>query len=164
MSIQIPLISYNPHHVINFQIKPSISFHETYFEYSYLDTDGSQKVRKTRTEPTNLNFPLYVKFNTMRINNFSAFALGGFSYSYDLASQKDVVQTLQDPIVKMTPHDWQYHVGGGFDFYLPYFKLGVELKLSQGVNNLLIQDGTFFAAPLSTLKSQIWWFSITFEG
>ena len=32
------------------------------------------------------------------------------------------------------------------------------------MKNLLIQDDTFFVAPLESLKSQTWWFSITFEG
>ena len=82
----------------------------------------------------------------------------------DLASQEDVQQSTTEPIVKLKKHDFAYHVGGGFDFYLPYFKFGIEIKLTNGMKNLLIQDDTFFAAPLESLKSQTWWFSITFEG
>ena len=122
------------------------------------------KTKSTRTQPTLINFPLLIKLSTKRLTNFSAYALSGFSYSIDLASQKDVDQTLSEPIIKLKQHDYAYHVGGGFDFYMPYFKFGIDIKLTNGINNLLIQDNTFFSKPLSSLKSHIWWFSITFEG
>lgn len=162
-AIHLPLISWNIHSTFHLRTIPSLTFHETIFEYSHW-RDGERIVKSTRTQPTLLNFPILLKANTKRINNFSAYALGGLAYSYDLASQEDVDQTLSDPIVKLSKHDFAYHVGGGFDFFLPYFKFGMEIKLSNGIKNLLIQDNTFFSSPLESLKSQIWWFSITFEG
>ena len=117
-----------------------------------------------RTEPVNLNFPIFVNMNTKRLNNFSAYAFGGAGSSLDLSSQTDVAQSIKNPILNIKQHDFTNNVGGGFDFYLPYFKLGIEIKTTQGINNLLIQDNTFFAAPLESLKSRMWWFSITFEG
>ena len=161
--IHVPVASWNIHSTIHLRFTPSISFHETLFTYSYQDK-GEIYSTETRTEPTNLNFPLMLKFSTKRLNNFSAYASGGFGYSLDLASQHDVEQTSIAPIIKLKQHDWQYHIGGGFDFYLPYFKLGIDIKTAQGVTNLLIQDDTFFAAPLQYLKTNYWWFSITFEG
>lgn len=162
-AIHLPVFSYNPIPVLGFRTVPSISFHETEFVYTYVQKD-KLKTKSTRTQPTLINLPLLVKLSTKRLNNFSAYAISGFSYSIDLASQKDVDQTLSEPIIKLKQHDYAYHVGGGFDFYMPYFKFGVDIKLTNGINNLLIQDNTFFAKPLSSLKSHIWWFSITFEG
>lgn len=162
-AIHLPLISWNIHSTFHLRTIPSLTFHDTEFLYSYWK-NGERETKSTRSQPTLLNFPLLIKANTKRINNFSAYALGGFSYSYDLASQEGVDQTISEPIIKLKKHDFAYHVGGGFDFFLPYFKFGVEIKLSNGVKNLLIQDDTFFSSPLQSLKSQIWWFSITFEG
>jgi len=162
-AIHLPLISWNIHSTLHLRTIPSLTFHDTEFSYSYWK-NGVSKVKTTRTQPTLLNFPLLVKLNTKRIGNFSAYGLGGFAYSYDLASQDDVDQSLSDPIIKLKRHDFAYHVGGGFDFFMPYFKFGIEIKLSNGIKNLLIQDETFFSSPLQSLKSQIWWFSITFEG
>ncbi|MEO9531345.1 MAG: outer membrane beta-barrel protein [Crocinitomicaceae bacterium] len=163
MAIHIPLVSYNAHETFHFRFLSSISFHETNFNYAYYE-EGRLKRKQYRTEPVYLNFPLFVKVNTKRINNFSAYALGGAGYSLDLASQKDVEQSVQSPILKLKQHDWQYHVGGGFDFYLPYFKLGLEIKTTRGITNIMIQDNTFFSSPIESLKSRMWWFSITFEG
>ena len=162
-AIHLPVVSYNPVSVVSIRTVPSISFHETEFVYSYIQKD-KLKTKSTRTQPTLINFPLLIKLSTKRLTNFSAYALSGFSYSIDLASQKDVDQTLSEPIIKLKQHDYAYHVGGGFDFYMPYFKFGIDIKLTNGINNLLIQDNTFFSKPLSSLKSHIWWFSITFEG
>jgi hypothetical protein len=162
-AIHLPLISYNPHPTFHFRLIPSLTFHESSFEYTYWKK-GKRTLRTTRTQPTLLNFPLLMKINTKRINNFSAYAITGMSYSYDLASQIDVKQQDLDPIIKLKKHDFAYHVGGGFDFYLPYFKFGIEIKLTNGIRNVLVQDDTFYSSPLKSLKSQVWWFSITFEG
>ena len=162
-AIHLPLISWNIHPTFHIRAIPSLTFHETEFVYSYI-RKGERTTKTTRTQPTLLNFPILVKLNARRINNFSAYALAGFSYSYDLASNDDVDQSLADPVIKLSRNDYAYHVGGGFDFYLPYFKFGIELKLSNGIKNLLIQDDTFFSSPLNSLKSQVWWLSFTFEG
>lgn len=97
------------------------------------------------------------------MDNFGAYALGGFNYSLDLASQHKVAPSTNDPIIRMKQHDFAYEVGGGFDFFLEYFKFGIELKLQNGVRNILIHDDTFYSSPLESLKPRIWWFSFTFE-
>jgi Outer membrane protein beta-barrel domain len=157
--------SWDIHETVHIRFIPSLSFQERLFTYSYWDkSKQSVLTRENRLESTYLDFPLMLKLRTKRINNFAAYALGGFQYSLDLASQKDVDQALGEPIVKIQQHDWQYQVGGGFDFFLPYFKFGLELKLSNGIKNVVIQDNSFFMDPLSSLKTKVWWFSLTFEG
>ncbi|WP_051568501.1 type IX secretion/gliding motility protein PorT/SprT [Crocinitomix catalasitica] len=162
-AIHIPLISWNLSPTVHLRTIPSLTFHESTFEYSYI-SNGKTEIKQTRSEPVLVNLPLILKLNTKRINNFSAYAIGGLVYSFDLASQEDVEQKVSDPIIKLTRHDFSYQVGGGFDFYLPYFKFGIEIKLSNGMKNLLIQDDTFFSSPLESLKTRVWWFSLTFEG
>lgn len=155
--------SWNIHETVSLRFVPSLSFQERLFEYTYINK-GEQKIKSTRLESTTLDFPLMLKLRTKRLTNFAAYAIGGAQYSLDLASQKDVDQTLGDPIVKILQHDFAYQVGGGFDFWMPYFKFAIELKLSNGFRNVIIQDHTFFMDPLSSLKTKVWWFSITFEG
>lgn len=155
--------SWDIHETVHLRFVPSLSFQERLFTYTYYDK-GESLTLENRLESTYLDFPLMLKLRTKRINNFAAYALGGFQYSLDLASQEDVDQTLGEPIVKIKKHDWQYQAGGGFDFWLPYFKFGIELKISNGIKNVTINDGTFFMDPLASLKSKVWWFSITFEG
>ena len=155
--------SYNLNQVIHFRFVPSLSFQERLFVYERMNL-GVRETEQTRIEATTLDFPLLLKLRTERIGNFAAYALGGFQYSLDLASQQDVQQKFGEPVVKVKRNDWAYQVGGGFDFWLPYFKFGFLLKLSNGITNLAINDGTFFNRPLGSLKSKVWWFCFTFEG
>lgn len=155
--------SWNIHETLSMRFVPSLSFQERLFQYSYVDK-GVQKIKENRLESTTLDFPVMLKLRTKRLTNFAAYAIGGFQYSLDLASQKDVDQSQGEPIVKIQQHDFSYQVGGGFDFWMPYFKFAIELKLSNGIKNVVIQDNSFFMDPLSSLKTKVWWFSITFEG
>lgn len=155
--------SWNIHETLSLRFVPSLSFQERLFQYSYIKK-GVKKIAETRLESTTLDFPLMLKLRTKRLTNFAAYAIGGMQYSLDLASQKDVDQSIGEPIVKMQQHDFAYQVGGGFDFWMPYFKFAIELKISNGIKNVIIQDNTFFMDPLGSLKTKVWWFSITFEG
>ncbi len=155
--------SWDIHETVHIRFIPSLSFQERLFHYDYMK-NGVLESRENRLESTNLDFPIILKLRTKRIINFAAYALGGLQYSLDLASQVDVEQTTAEPIVKIIKHDFAYQIGGGFDFWLPYFKFGIELKLSNGLRNVAIQDGTFFMGPINSLKNRVWWFSLTFEG
>ena len=142
---------------------PGFSFQERAFRYT--QKNGSKESTETiRLESVNLDFPLMLKLRTKRINNFAAYALAGGQYSLDLSSQSKVATMPGDLIMKMKRHDFSTVFGGGFDFFMPYFKFAIQLKIINGQKDLLIQEGTFFTAPLTSLKSKIWQFSITFEG
>jgi len=105
-----------------------------------------------------------LKLRTKRINNWAAYFLTGMQYSLDLASQHKTAIDLNNPIAKMKQHDFSYQFGGGFDFFQEYFKLGLELKISNGIRDVNIHDNTFYTKPLTYLNTKVWWFSITFEG
>jgi len=155
--------SWNINQNIHFRFVPSLSFQERIFSYNYLVKD-EVKTRVSRLESTTLDFPLMFKLRTDRIYNFAAYFLTGLQYSIDLSTQSKTAINLNDPISKMKQYDYSYQFGGGFDFFLEYFKLGLELKLSNGLRDVNIYDNTFFTEPLTSLKTKVWWFSITFEG
>ncbi len=148
---------------IHIRFIPSLSFQERVFRYSHLEK-GKITHKETRLESTTVDFPVMLKLRTKRINNFAAYALTGIQYSLDLASQEDTELQPGELEMKMKRNDLAAQFGGGFDFFMPYFKFSIELKISNGLNNLLIQDDTFFTRPLTSIKSKVWWFSITFEG
>ncbi len=115
-------------------------------------------------ESTFLEFPLSLKYRSKRINNFGAYVLNGIKYGIDLASQSEKIEETDNYIVKLKKHEFAYEIGVGFDFYLPYFKFGIELKTSFGVNDLLVRDKTIFTDGFGKLTSKIWQLSFTFEG
>lgn len=155
--------SWNINQNIHFRFIPSLSFQEREFVYNYID-NGEVATSISRLDATTLDFPLMLKLRTNRINNWAAYCLTGLQFSLDLASQAGTAIDLNNPIAKAKKYDYSYQFGGGFDFFQEYFKLGLELKISNGLRDVNIHDNTFYTKPLSYLNTKVWWFSITFEG
>jgi hypothetical protein len=159
--------SWNVTPTLSFRFLPSLCFQERHFDYTYFEMpDSTVKWRKT-VESAFLDFPLVMKMRTERIGNFAAYALFGGRFGIDMASNKDVQNTsssLRDQIVKIQKTDYGLEVGGGFDFFLQYFKFGIELKLGVGMKNIILQDNSNFISPIEALRSKVWTLSFTFEG
>lgn len=145
---------------------PSLSFTERILNYTYIsaDPDKDFDFYEERIGSTNLDFPLLLKFRTARYNNFAAYVIGGAQYTLDLQSKEQSAQKFGDPFIKLFRDDFQAQVGAGVDFFLPFFKFGIEIKLSHGFKNALIQDDTRLSNPVNVLYNRVWWISLTFEG
>ncbi len=150
------------HPTLTLRFVPSLSFQAKDVLYFYHATPNEFK--KATVESTILDFPLLLKYKTMRYNNFSSYFIGGAQYSLDLQSKEKVPQTPSDPFLKLRRHDVQAQIGAGVDFYLPYFKFGIEIKLSHGIINSLYQDNTVLSKPFERFYNRVVWFCFTFEG
>ena len=144
---------------------PDLAFSERILNYNIIGKVDTAIFSK-KIESTFLDFPLDVKLISKRLDNFQAYILAGGKYIHDLASQKNVNQSLAgaNATVRLYPNDWAYEAGAGIQFFLPYFKFGLEFKLSMGLRNLLIPDNTVYTQALQTLRSKVFLFSLTFEG
>jgi hypothetical protein len=150
---------------ISLRFLPGLSFQERILQYEFQKPDGRSAFYRKPVESTYLEFPLLMKLRSDRINNFAVYMLTGGKASIDMASQKDVDQTLDDEVViKLSQYDYSVEVGAGVDFFLTYFKFGIELKHGIGIPNLLIDDGTRFSRPIESLRSKTWVLTFTFEG
>jgi hypothetical protein len=144
---------------------PTLSFQERVLNYKSLDSINFRNgVGEERVNSTSLDFPLMLQFRTKRYNNFTAYALIGGQYSIDLQSQEKASQSYIDPFIKIKKNDFQGQIGGGVEFFAPYFKFGLELKYSQSFKSSFIQDWTPVSNPINQLYNKGWWFSIIFEG
>lgn len=155
------------HPVVRLRFIPTLSFQERVLTYYYKNPDPTETKEITneeRVNSVNLDFPLMLQFRTLRYNNFAAYVLGGAQYSLDLQSQEKASQSLIDPFIKIKKHDFQGQVGGGVEFFMPYFKFGIELKYSQSFGNVFIQDNSAVAKPIDRMYNRVWWVSLIFEG
>ena len=163
----ISSINFNPNFKLRFAI-PSLSFQERDLVYTYLDpSNGLTTVMTKAIRPVYLEFPAMFKFRTDRIENWAAYGITGIRFGIDMASDKDVNNlsaSPEDQIVKLKKTDFGFEVGGGFDFFLEYFKFGVELKLGAGMINIHLNEGTSFDNPIDFLRSKVYTLSLTFEG
>lgn len=151
--------------MIRLRFIPTISFLERSIKYKFEDTTLlGYRLEDERVNSTNLDFPLMLQFRTKRLNNFAAYCLIGGQYSIDLQSQENASQNYIDPYIKIKREDWQGQIGGGLEFFAPYFKFGVELKFTHGFSNVFVKDNTYIAAPIQSLYNRGWFVSLIFEG
>jgi hypothetical protein len=146
---------------LNLRFLPGISFGQRNLTYRHYDKDGVylDKEETLKIKSTFLEFPLLLKYNAFRMHNAKPYLIGGFNMRYDLAKNK------QDKLL-LTSLDGYLEFGAGFDFYLTYFRLSVEAKMSVGLTDILNPEGTGelgemqYTEALDQLKSRI--FSLTF--
>ena len=148
------------HQYVRLRFLPNISFASRSLMYNFTGTRTFTVTKKS--ESTFVNLPLNIKLQSKRLRNFGAYVVGGGSFSVDLASGKK--DAASNEVVRLKSTDWYYEGGAGVDFYLPYFKLALEMKVITGIKNILIKDNTFFTTPINKLNSHIFLVSITFEG
>lgn len=119
-----------------------------------------------RLESSFLEFPLLLKYKGNRLNNVRPYVVGGFNFRYDLAGKKEF-DDAKPIYLRLKRPNLYYELGAGMDFYLTYFKLSIELKMSNGIGNILVQQAApghpeYFNA-IEKMKSQIWVLSFHFE-
>jgi hypothetical protein len=159
------MASLNPIKNVNLRFIPGLSFQDRGLNYTFLEADGKTKTFLKRTESVWLQFPLALKLRTNRVGNFAAYALIGGCYGIDMQSQRDVDENVAGKIVlKLQKNDITLDAGGGVDFFLPYFKFGIEMKTCFGMKNILIQENNQFTDPISRLRTRAFVLSLTFEG
>jgi len=148
---------------------PGVSFGQRVVRYYKVDENNMDAVLyndQQRLESSFLEFPLLLKFKGERLNNVRPYVIGGLNYRYDLAGKKEFDD--EKPIyIRLKRPDLYYELGAGMDFYLTYFKLSVELKMSNGIRNILVNDPyqghPEYLNAIDKMKSQIWVLAFHFE-
>jgi len=149
---------------LDMRFLPGLSFGQRdlyYYNYNQGTIYARQKI-----ESAFLEFPLIFKYKAKRINNFRPFVLAGLNYRLDMASRRKY-NPDKGKFVRLKQSDLYHEEGFGIDFYLPYFKLTAELKVSTGFRNILVTDPSpehpEYVTALERLRSQIWILSFHFE-
>jgi hypothetical protein len=86
-----------------------------------------------------------------------AYVLAGAQYNIDMVSQAKV-ENQDKQYVKLKRNDYGYSIGAGCDFYMEMFKLSLEVKMFNGMGNLLVEDKTIFAQSLKSLRTKMFTF------
>lgn len=141
---------------------PDLAFSQRNLIYSFYENGVPFSTTIKQIESTFLEFPLEIKYKSARVKNYRVYVLAGFRYSIDMVSQEKVENKDRD-FVRLSRKDYGYTIGLGFDLYMQLFKLSPEIKMYHGIPDLLVPDNRIFSTSLSSLRSKIWQFSLTFE-
>jgi hypothetical protein len=143
---------------------PTLSFGDRSVEYTIKKGDSVKLVQSKKAESTFMEFPFMLKYTSRRLVNAQAFVLLGAKYTIDMASQANKKNKEFDVPIKLNRNDVLGEVGTGFDFFLTYFKFGIELKMSYGFLDLLKRENNIYTDPIKRLGSKVFQISFTFEG
>lgn len=148
----------------NLRFIPTLSFGDRVLHYTIKFQDSVYFDVNKKIESTYVDFPLYMKFKSSRMNNTRLYVIGGLQYSLDLASLSKKKNTNRDEIfVKLKRDDVSFNAGVGADFYLTYFKFAVELKMNYGFMDLIVREGNLYSNSIDKLNSKIMQISFLFE-
>jgi len=163
--INIQIVSgYRPSKFLEIRFLPGVAFGQRnvrFYKNQLIENE------KQRLESSFLEFPLLLKFKGARLNNVKPYLIGGFNYRYDLAAKKEYDETERPVYLRVKRSDLYYELGAGLDFYLPYFKLSVELKMSNGMRDILVHNPASgypqYSKAIESMRSQIWIIAFHFE-
>ena len=148
---------------VNLRFVPELAFSQRNLEYKVLYPNKNLPTTIKKVESTFINLPLDIKFKSNRVGNYRMYVLAGGRYSIDLVSQAKVQTDNKEAIVKLKREDYGYEIGFGIDCYLELFKFSPEIKMFQGIPNLLAYDAAAYSTTIKSLRSRIFSLSFTFE-
>ena len=144
---------------------PTLVFGQRNMDFNFINPLGKQYKEERIIESTYLDFPILFKYRSERLNNFAAYVIAGGKYSIDLASNEDVKnEEIPQSIVKLKKHTYAAEVGVGTDFFLPYFKFSIELKMSYTIGDAMIHDKTELSTPIDKILPKMFFITFLFEG
>lgn len=145
----------------DFRVLPSISISNRTITYT---PTNSKIITEQRIESVFGEIPILLRFTSEPYHDKRIFLLSGIKYSYDFSSNARVDKRKFD-LVRISPHDFQFEIGAGLQFYLPFFIFTPEIKYSHGLGNLLIFDARLIESTvIDKLYSRTLSISFHFEG
>ena len=121
----------------DFRFLPGFSFVNHKLEYmtTYSNERGTRDIESVLVQA-----PFQVRFKSDPFHDMRVFVLAGVKYTYDVASNARIRQEQAVRTVLLSPHDFSVELGGGMQFFFPFFIFSPELKYSQGLGNILIYN------------------------
>lgn len=122
-------------------------------------------------QSTFVEFPWLIKYRSKRYNNIGGYIIGGINPRLDLATQKKdrININMEDQTseiinnIQTKRFDLAAEIGAGYDFYNQWFKMGVEIKMSYGLLNIMKEDDYIYSAGIDKLRNKMFLISLTFE-
>lgn len=134
-----------------------------YFNYTLGSKNLNESVEQGFTLPTTLvTFPLSLKFNSDRIDNFRTYLLFGVKADIDLTANS--ASRNQENFIKLKKNSYGVEAGIGFNIFLRFFTLSPEIKISYGLNDIHDRNPNLkYSSVFSEIKPRMIMFSLHFE-
>ena len=125
----------------DFRFIPGFSFSERRIKYQNYNNGVPGRFDEERIESVFLDIPMLLRFKSEPYKDKRLFVVGGLKYSYDVSSYSRARDEVAVNLLQISPHDFQFEVGAGIQFFFPFFIFSPEIKYSQGIGNIHIFNG-----------------------
>ncbi|WP_298302944.1 porin family protein [Flavobacterium sp.] len=138
------------HEHIDLRFEPGLYYSQRNLTYSGFTKklDAEREVRSTY-----IDFPLLVKFSSLRTGNIRPYLVGGVSATLNLASNSKSIDDNYQQRFRVKPWTQNYQIGFGVDLYLEYFKFSPSIRGVFGLNDELIRDNNPNSPWTGNIKS-----------
>jgi hypothetical protein len=146
------------------RFNPQLMFIERniFYRLKYPDFNGDT-ITKQKIESVIFTFPFQLKFQSDRIRNFRVYAMAGFKFDIDMASNARAKRA--EELVKIESYDYGPEFGIGFNFFFESFICSPEIKISNGLRNIHARDENLkFSNVFDKIQSRMIVFTIHLEG
>ena len=119
----------------DFKIFPGLSFGQRTIKY-YPDNPDFREPQLL--ESTFIEVPLLISYG-YKMNKLKPYAIAGLNYRYDLAGKLEYDD--ESPVyLRLKRSDIYYELGTGLSFYSARNKLSIEIKMSNGLRDILVHE------------------------
>jgi len=115
---------------------------------------------------TYLNFPILLKFLSLRTGNVRPYLVGGVSATLNLSSNSKSIDDNYQDRFRVKPWTTNYEVGFGIDIFSEYFIFSPSIRGVFGINDELIRDNnpdSPWTGNIESLKTRAFLINFTFH-
>ncbi|MBL7871019.1 MAG: PorT family protein [Cyclobacteriaceae bacterium] len=141
------LVNYRINEFLDLRLMPKAGFYTHKLRYQY--TDETERLQFVET--THVEFPLLLKYKSMRRGNVRMYMIGGITPGFELSGKNDIQSSTAS--LDIRKNNIQLEGGLGFDFYFPLFKFSQEIRFARGISNMLGADQSIYKDPLKRLNT-----------
>lgn len=122
---------------VELRFEPGLYYASRTINYLQFDNqrDGVREVKATY-----IDFPLMLKFSSLRTGNVRPYLVGGVSTTLNLSSNSKSKDDNLLQKFRVKPWTQNYTMGFGVDLYFEYFKFSPSIRGVFGFNDELIRD------------------------
>lgn len=159
------------HEYINLRFEPGLyytkrdlNYDESYFSTTNVPFTSSNRLREVNS--TYINFPLLLKFSSLRTGNIRPFLLGGASATLNLSSNSKSKDDNLEQRFRVKSWTTNYELGFGIDLFSEYFIFSPSVRGVFGLNDELIRDkdhNSPWTGNIESMKTRAVFINFTFH-
>ncbi|SFC41908.1 Outer membrane protein beta-barrel domain-containing protein [Flexibacter flexilis DSM 6793] len=147
------------HDQFDFRLLPTVSFYQRQIDFRF--RDGHEAAHLNQSTYSYMEFPLLVKYKSVRRGNTRMYIIGGIKPAFEIGVKREELDPTA--FMRTTSSDFSLEYGFGFDLYYPMFKFSPEIRFSHGMQDIKEQDSNMYSRSVNKLTTHAVTFYLNFE-